>query len=117
MRWGRGLCVVLLAIGPVLVASPPSYAAEWTAKANLVSGRCGSGAVAKVVEQDGAWNVAISLDGKASGEGIVKLAVDGSGKTQMQGASGPIYLEIPAGTGKRSFRTRQVSGSCEWVWN
>lgn len=105
------------AAGLIFAASGTSHAAEWVAKANIVNGRCGSGAIAKVVEQEGLWNVSISLDGRKAGEGHIKLAADGSGSTQMQGAAGPIYLEVPAGTGKRSFKTRLVSGSCEWVWN
>src|SRR5262245_42049768 len=99
--------VAVLALGTLLLA-PQAYATEWGVKASVVSGQCGSGAIATVVEGPGALKITISLNGKKSGEADVKLAADGSGSTQMQGAAGPVYLDVTPGTGKRALKTRLV---------
>ncbi len=57
-----------------------------------------------------------SLQGKQYAELDVSLAADGVGMGQFDGPTGPVLLEIAAGSGKRSMKTTQVRGNCQWIW-
>ena len=94
-----------------------SGAMEWTSVEWTTSGTCADGAVATVSEQAGKMNLKLALpNGKQYAEFDVTLALNGSGKAQFQGSIGPTNMEVPAGSGKRSLKTTQVQGICQWLW-
>ena len=118
MRLGTILVAVALAAS-VTVANAQSGPAEWTSRAKIVTGTCGEGANVGVVEQPASMNLKFfAVSGKQYAEVNLKLAPDGSGTTDFEGAFGRTTLEVPPGHGKRQLKTSQKTRIfCEWVWN
>ena len=118
MRLGTILVAVALAAS-VTAVSAQSGPFQWTSRAKIVTGTCAEGASVSVVEQPASMNLKFfAVSGKQYAEVNMKLAADGSGTTDFEGAFGRTTLEVPPGHGKRQLKTSQKTRIfCEWVWN
>jgi hypothetical protein len=99
----------------------PAFAqapAEWAAVAKTTNGPCPEGSTAFASERPGALHVRLVFpNGKQYAEFDVPLASDGSGKAEFKGFSdNATRMEVPAGRGKRAFKTAQASDICQWTW-
>jgi hypothetical protein len=104
-------------VGVMLACAPAALAqAEWSSIAKIVKGTCADKAIAQVRERPGSMQVKLSANGRQYAEIDLKLAADGSGRSEFPGSLGLILLEVSAGTGKRSMKTTQVKGLCQWLW-
>ena len=108
---------VTLAVLAMGMLATPALAETWSAQAKLEAGGCGDRAVANVTESQGTANLKFSVGGKQYAETNVKLAPDGSGRTEFAGAQGQTILHIAPGTGKRVMWTASIKGDCRWKWN
>ena len=109
--------IVALALGTSSQAFAQAAAVEWSSVAKITNGNCGDGAIAQVVEVADGLNIKTSVNGKQTGDFKVTLAPDGSGSVERTTMNGRTILEVPAGKGKRLFRTRQLEGTCQWTWS
>jgi len=89
---------------------------DWTSVAKITIGSCSGGAVASVTERPGSMHLRLASVGKQFAEFDVALAADGSGSAPYLGLSGPSIMEVPAGKGKRTLKSGQVQGTCQWLW-
>lgn len=114
MRSFPAVCVVLMAL--TLAAEVRAQTPGWSSVAKITNGNCGDGAIAQVVERPGSMNIKLFVGGKQTSEVNVPLAADGSGKADYKGVMGRLVMEVPVGTGKRSLKSSQLDGVCQWLW-
>ena len=112
--WHLGVLGVCSVAAQLVLAQTPS---EWTSISKASPSTCPEGALARVSERAGSMRVTLLSGMSQFAQFDVALAADGSGQAQFNNATGaPNRIEIPPGTGKRTIRSFQLDGSCQWVW-
>ena len=107
-------------VAATTVAAHTAFAqgSEWTSVARISNGTCLDGAIARIIERPGTLQLKLAhAAGPQFAEFEVALAADGSGRAEFKGSDGsPTRLEVPAGAGKRTLKSAQINGPCQWTW-